>query len=231
MNRTKKLILSAGAFIALVAVVCLAGSYFHSVEKKTVKDPLYVYVGGIRTDYPDGCKFRHKDNTMYVVNGKDSQVLPDVMFYYADKDAVFLQESMIWNQKSPADQKRLDYFGEVSLENGVVQLESGSARIQNPGGFLYNGKNEYLLLEDAVLEWGDGKRDLSPLSSVTAEYGETLEIYDYKSGTAESIRLEEGSVMLTFSDGTQVDVTTDKMYQTNGSWYLLLTDPGVLKRI
>ena len=112
-----------------------------------------------------------------------------------------------------------------------MQLKSGNAQIQNPGGFLYNGKNEYLLLENATLEWGDGSRELSPLSSVTAEYGETLEIYDYKSGTAESLRLEEGSVTLTFSDGTQIDVTTDKMYQTNGSWYLLLTDPGVLKRI
>ncbi|MCD8098869.1 MAG: hypothetical protein LUE31_12815 [Lachnospiraceae bacterium] len=223
--------IATGAFLALVVVVFLAIWYFRTVEVLAVTEPMYTYVGGMISEYPDGFTLRHEDDTMYVVVDEDRQYLPDVMFYCADRDAVILQETMVWNQKAAGVQLRVDYFSEVRLEGGVVVIEDGDATVSNPEGFLHNGSNTYLLLEPATLTWNDESVELSALSTVTAEYGSLLEVYNYEENTAFSEDLTDSETKLVFSDGAEVLVVTDQLKLTNGSWYLLITDPSVLNDI
>ncbi|MCC8162252.1 MAG: hypothetical protein LIO86_03555 [Lachnospiraceae bacterium] len=227
----KKIGFTVGAFAALLAVVFLTVWYFQSVEKLKVEEPLYTYVAGSRSDYANGVTLRHEDSTTWVIADGTRQTLPDVIFYCKNRDAVILQESMVWNQKSPAGQKRMDYFGEVRIENGVVVLDNGGALVQSPEGFLYNGSNTYLLLESATLVRNGEETELDPLSTVTAEYGGLLEVYEYGEKNAFSEELTDSETKIVFSNSSELLVASDKVSLTNGSWYLLLTDPSVLSSV
>ena len=101
----------------------------------------------------------------------------------------------------------------------------------NAGGYLFDGVDTYIFLENTELRWDGGSVEVPALSYAVARYGNTLQYFDYAAGTSTVVQTGESELTASFANGDVLDMGTDTMKKANGTWYLLVARPGTLNRM
>lgn len=86
-------------------------------------------------------------------------------------------------------------------------------------------------LRISELRWDGGSAEIPALSYAVARYGNTLQYFDYGTGTSTVVQTGESEITASFMNGNVLDLGTDTMKKANGTWYLLVARPGVLNRM
>ena len=126
---------------------------------------------------------------------------------------------------------RLSHFSTMANENNSVVLRDGNLKAENAGGYLFDGVDTYIFLENTELRWDGGSVEVPALSYAVARYGNTLQYFDYAAGTSTVVQTGESELTASFANGDVLDMGTDTMKKANGTWYLLVARPGTLNRM
>lgn len=228
--RKEKLLLLAILLICTGLVLAVAVYILH-MDSRIIKADLYLYDTGYRFDYPGPSQI-HKTEEGMMLNNKGTEIFLQMgPLYYKDQERMFLPMVMV--ACCPSDNKfgRLDYFTEVYQDQNGVYAQRGYHHIPLHNGFLHNGADLYIFLENTTIKWQEKSVALEPFSYAIVIYNQRLEIYSAKDG--ECVLEDTGvcKVIAETTSGYKIDLGTDILYRADGNEQMLFAQPSTLKEL
>jgi hypothetical protein len=215
------LILAAAALLAMVA------GYMWRMNSFTPGAETYHYDVGRRFDHSAAARIHVTDEEGAVLtDGEKNFLLERIPVFYANEDRALLTATML-AVSSEGLQGRLPYFSELLLTEAGPVLRDGNKELPADGGFLFDGGDGYLFMEEGTLEIGEESYALSPGAYVTAVYNAWVEFCPY--GAQESIRanVREIDVVARLESGCSVDLGKD-ILRCGDTELLLFTAPDMI---
>lgn len=211
----------------LVIVVVIVTLFFRQTEIRHVKESVYTYIFDTPSVMEDGLTLKDTKDGVYLRQNKYDYPTDGYIYYYSDRDACVLTDHFLYYDYDGRVRGRLGCQRDLVLTDGQISAEGRSGSIH--GGFLYNGKDSYMTLEDATVEAGDTTVQVGAFSSIMCYGGTFLTVYPYGEKEAVVVDLSDPTVTATvkLSLGITVDVKNDVFYQANGVKNLLITSPMV----
>lgn len=225
-----KLLLGAILFICAGLVLAVALYILH-LDSRVIKADVYLYDTGYRFDYPGPSQI-HKTEEGMVLNNKGTEILLQMgPLYYKEQERMFLPTVMVACLPSDNKYGRLDYFTEVYQDKNGIYAQRGYHHIPLGKGFLHNGKDLYVFLENTTVNWQEKSVSLEPFSYAIVIYNQRLEIYSAKGG--ECVLEDTGvcKVIAVAESGYKIDLGTDIMYRPDGNEQMLFAQPSTLKEL
>jgi hypothetical protein len=230
-KRRARLIISLAA-AALIMAGALLFMFLRGLRIHKFDSPTYHYDVGVKFAHEAGTVVERADDGITLTDERAEFPLGPIpvfseggrSFMIPDNMTVFLPQEGVYGKAG--------FFATVT-ENpggGGYTLRSGNDRSAVPGGFLFDGRNQYIFLERAEVVWGEGPDDrvtLEPLSYMTVIYNLRIEIYPRDSEAGILLDTDTARVMAYMSDYS-VDLSKDIMY-VEGQEMLLFADPNLLK--
>ena len=234
MDSLKKKALSLTVILMVaVALLLLLVVYFQrKVDSTTIKGGVYNYFGETKIEYNGSVRLQYKEGAVTLkADGRQEHL--DSTPLYDGEGRCILPRDYIWYDLTNHEMHRINHFAVLTLDGDVVTIQDGSKTVTDAKGFLYDGKDIYLFLENVALQAGDDKKSVPALSYAVSNYGNSLQCYDYRKNGGESTVFWCGEAEQTasFTGRTVVNLGTDQMDLNNGTWQLLMGDPQVLDTI
>jgi len=228
-NRDKLLLLAISIICA--GLVCAVAVYILHLDSRIIKEDLYLYDSGYRFDYPGPSRIHKTEDGMVLINKENEILLEMGPLYYKEQKRMLLPMVMV--ACLPSDNKfgKLDYFTEVYQDNNGIFAQRGYHTIPLGNGFLHNGKDLYIFLENTTVKWQEKSVHLEPFSYALVIYNQRLELYSAKGG--ECVLEDTGvcKVMAEMESGYQIDLGTDILYRPDGNEQMLFAQPSTLKEL
>lgn len=229
-SKRAKVIACIVTVLLVTAVACVVATVL-TTETLTIDEPCYISMTGSMMEWDSVFLAHEGDRTRARVNDdKKWQDLDRFPVVIPDKRTIALQRSMIWNERSSDRIHRIDYFGKILNEASGITLMRGKGYATGADGFLYDGEDTYIFLEDVTLSINGESLDIPKCTVVQVSYGNSINIYgtdiepyyDY---------LGEEDVMAVFESGERLNLSTDKLFMAQGVWRLLFMPMDQLQPI
>lgn len=182
LNRTvRNGIISLVLFVVVVAV--LGAVAWVTLESNTSKPEgaLYQYFLGYRADYAEGAKLKLNEYGAVEIELSDGVAATDTTpVYYAEEERFIVPVDMTYVDSSTQTEYYIPMFSEFMIENDAVYyLGYGDEKIRISNGFLYDGIDTYVLLEDSSVYIMEKPREVGRFSFVKVTNQGTYTLYDY----------------------------------------------------
>lgn len=222
-------LLSLGIMAAVLVIAALVLIFKRDMDSVVLKYGAYNYFGDVKVEYTGKCRVQYTDKEVTIRDENGTQTLNSKPLYQPDGMAL-LPFDYAWYAGNDSVY-RLSHFSTMAIENNSVVLRDGNLKAENAGGYLFDGVDTYIFLENTELRWDGGSVEVPALSYAVARYGNTLQYFDYAAGTSTVVQTGESELTASFANGDVLDMGTDTMKKANGTWYLLVARPGTLNRM
>jgi hypothetical protein len=227
-RRNRIIIVSATALAAVVAV--LLALYLRVLQTYEFAGESYHYDVGTRFSHAAGTKINRLDGRTTLEDGRNVFPLDSIPVFFAGGDKLILPENMAAIVPEESRAGRLEFFSTVEKNPGGGYILKGEKKsTTSEGGFLFDGRDLYVFLEETEISWGDGadeKIKLAPMSYMVVLYNLRVEIYP--SGAEDGMLIDTGAArVMAYFRGYSVDLSKDILYRA-GQEMLLFTNPSVL---
>lgn len=225
------LILVAAALVIIVLVFF----FQRGVDSTRISGGAYNYFGEQRVSYSGTVKLQHDDKTNLTKASYDggSETLDSTPLY--DGDGVLtIPYAYSYYDLESGFIYRLEHFSTARITGSGVELTDADRSKSSARGFLYDGVDTYIFLEDAELDFGEGDSIRVPaLSYAVARYGNTLQYYRYDAsgGSSTVVHTGETPLLARFDNGDVLNMGTDSLSKRDGTSQLLIVVPQVLDRM
>ncbi|MCC8059877.1 MAG: hypothetical protein LIO81_03410 [Clostridiales bacterium] len=222
--------------IVLVPVVIVIMVTFVYKEAKTtrVDGGLYTYIGEVKREYEGASTLRlGEDGETTIKYGDVVSALDSRPLYQGDDNHILLPVKYIWANPEVSRVKmfRLETFSTVTREGASITLTDGELEKQNASGFLYDGRDTYIFLEQMTIQYGEESVDVPPLSFAVVDYDSVMNLYVRDSKEARIVDISGKEVNAVFSGGASIAMDTDRLRLSSGAKLLLIADPSLLNRM
>jgi len=204
--------------IAIFALVmCLAVGYvfWTSLEKYVFKEAGFYPGNGMKYEVLPGDSAKLEKNEDYAslyLSGKDAMSGEELCVYSYARDAIILTSTMCFVTE-PDDGVlhfyKLSAFTDIQRNLTNLLISTETRQYIGGGVLLYNGDDTYIVLEPAVLEYGENTIELSPLSYVIACNGQWVQYYDYNTDNYVIDYIEEGTDVVIGMDSFDINILAD----------------------
>ena len=189
----------AVAFL-LILILGIVVWWFYTDRQAVVPEvPVKVFSLGIEKDFSADAVMKYTKDGVVISDGTndDFKILNNPVIT-ADGD-IYLPINMLYHTGNPEDELyRVNYFTKITRNaEGVPVLvrDDDDKEIPVMKGFIYDGEDLYVFLEEVDLYVGLTEIHLGPFSYVKARYRSDLEIYNSIDDTADWISVPESDVM------------------------------------
>lgn len=221
-----------GGVLLLVLMVLLV-VYKGGLQSYEPKEETIQYIAGNELKRSEDAVYSIKDDTIIVKDGGTENTLDTVpIIHKAENRKITLAENMMYADPKYGDGgSRLNYFTNISIEDGLMVIEKDHKSQIVPGGYLFNGVNTYIFLEDVKLVVGANNIDLPALSIINATYRDELEIYDSKTQSFSYFVLNGMDSFVNVDDVYKIDLGRDVLLKDDKEYliYSAIDDLNVMK--
>lgn len=187
VKANRKSIVGIALLICSVIVVLTATVWYVINDNKyLIEGSAVQYYAGQAYPVADGTVLtRGLDDTttMSVASGEYS--LSSLVIYQEDSDTIILPQNMILYTPRSDEYVCVEALSTVTANGLYVSVTTDKQSTQISPGFLYDGADYYVFLEDVTVYYNHYSMELSPLSYIEAIYENYLIIFDYE--TKESV--------------------------------------------
>lgn len=188
--------------LELVVICALLGVLFlKKVETyKFTSDATY-FVSDIEINIPEGSKCRSErgENEFNIVTPEKNNIeVISLPAYYDNQNKVVILKKLAYFKPNRMKNEgyKLNFFSEISFDsNNRMTISRDDNSVSDSGGFLFDGINTYIILEDARLRYDFKNILLSPLSYIIVEKDNSVTYFDYDSKTFQ-YEMFDGDVFL-----------------------------------
>lgn len=225
------------AIISFVAVVLVAAIFgvvaWIALESNTSKPEgaLYQYFMGIRTEYAEGSVLKFDEKNNVVVATEYGEVATDSSpVYYVESDRIIVAADMVYVDAHNSWEYYIPALSEFMIDgNNVYYLGYGDKKIRIASGFLFDGVNTYVALEESTLYIKEVPIAFATFSFATVDRKGNYTYYEYE--TEELRRENIGNYevrMENIKKTYDVSLTYDKGTLEDGIERLMFVAPEYL---
>lgn len=181
--RLKKKVKIYGLLIIVLFAVGLGALFFDMSSGYAYKneEPVFQVIGGNKRVYEANTKFTYKENGTSYVGADKNEYLSDSPIYQQDNnETMVLPSDQIYVNGSTAKFAQVKAFSTFSNVDGLYYKD-----LKINGGFLFNGRNSYIFLENMELTINGKTLQVGPFTYVELnDY--TYALYDVSNDYMES---------------------------------------------
>lgn len=232
LNRTVKRAI-ASFVIVVIAAIILGVVAWVTLESNTSKPEgaLYQYFLGVPVEYEDGGKLKFDENSDLVLetDGGDA-ALDTTPVYYRDEDRFIVSLDMSYVDAALQKEYYVPVLSEFIIEEDRVYFTGyGDQKKQISNGFLYDGVDTYVFLEDSIVYIKGNPIAIGKFSFAKITSKGSYIIYDYAEKELRSGDVGNYEVKMENARGTyDVSLSYDKAVLGDGTERLLFVIPNRL---
>lgn len=216
--------------VLLIAILLYAREYKNNRYAYVEEVNVYQYFSGVKMEYVANIS-RNRKNVILDYENKDYAVsLDSIPVYIKDKDSVIFPKEMSIVFPLKDRQYQVNALAEVYKEHDLYYLNIRNLDETYDHIFYYDGNNLYFFIDDVDLVVEDKTIELSPMSYVSALYGNFIEYYDYANDTYGKIDISNYEDVVIKNDYMTIEVDIDKVIYNDG-FTLLTSDFSYLSKI
>ena len=144
-------LLSLGIMAAVLVIAVLVLIFKRDMDSVVLKDGAYNYFGDVKVEYTGKCRVQYTDKEVTIRDENGTQTLNSKPLYQPDGMAL-LPFDYAWYAGNDSVY-RLSHFSTMAIENNSVVLRDGNLKAENAGGYLFDGVDTYIFLENTELRW------------------------------------------------------------------------------
>ncbi|MBQ7925282.1 MAG: hypothetical protein IJ335_03210 [Lachnospiraceae bacterium] len=223
MRRRKKqitalqMILVGLVGVILCALVLLLIFYADRLRSFRPAEATFQYVAGTLLEYSEDTVYRSEDGILKIDDGAGENETHGNPILYKNENKMTLTENMLLMQPSErTGAQRVNCFTTISERGGLCTLTLENRFTEIYGGFLFNGEDTYVFLEEVTLEFANNQIVLAPLSYAIVGYQQYVEFYNTADGEYHLVALDQVDVTATFKRGYSLDMGKDTIHTKEG---------------
>lgn len=164
----------------LVFLILLLVWYIDGLNSFKPETGTYQYEMGIKFDYGKDAVYRNKDGVISVEgeNSSNDNVTAPILYEDDSARVTLTKDMLLMNPRNGTELSRINYFSTITETSGRSTITKDDKSAQSFGGFLYDGKDTYIFLEDVNLVVGGRNVVLGPLSYVIVNYQQYVEYHN-----------------------------------------------------
>ncbi len=226
-------LLQKSAFLVAIALGIAAFVYFFVEKESSYKlngNVVQYYANSIYEFDSNATLKENMDHETILYQNDTEKVMTSLVLYVENTQKIILPKSMVYVDPRNATSKKVDRFTEIKIENNsIIASFNGEEVILNPG-FLYDGEDYFVFLEETSAEFNGYYFDLAPLSYVEADYNNYTTVFDY--GDKE-MDVEQATTEVEVKAGTDytVQLFNGVVTLNNGTKSLLFSEVDLLDSI
>jgi len=186
----------------------------------------YQYHVGTKIEYSNNASFYNGDQDSDKIKVTDNDIESDVLktpLITASDDEKELtltcDMELFVPEESLTPKKILTFTKITNFEKRITYSRDGKTA-QSYGGFLYDGADIYVFLENTMLRIGETEYKLGPLSYVRCVYNQQVEFFDSITCEDKVIGLGGPQVMAYCESGYSFNLGTDILYCNNSEYII-----------
>ena len=206
--------LAGSLILLLVLLVVWWGDGLNSYEPEAAT---YQYIAGVKVDFSEEATYRNNKGSVSVWDGDTENTLSSIPILYKNERKMTLPVNMLIMMPSQGTTvKRVNYFTTVKESNGIVTLQKDKKSADVFGGFLYDGEDTYVFLENTTLKIGVREIEMEPLSYAKVAYKQYIDYYNSEDGSHEWIIVDDIEVKAESESGYTIDLGKDVIDMGSG---------------
>lgn len=193
-------------------------------------------IEGTAVQYYAGQAYLIEDGAA-LIRGLDETTLTDstgtssmssIVIYQDEENKIILTQDMIYYDPRNNLFGKIDALTEIVYSSTGTVAISGNKEYQLNKGFLYDGDDYYIFLEDVVVNFNGYKVELTPFSYIEAIFQTHVMVFDYDTQYT-MFETPETEVTVTAANGDYtLSLINDAMVNYNDEKTLLFTSPDLL---
>lgn len=220
--------------VAAVAVVIIVNLFFtRKVMTYQLEGSPCQYYGGSVYRMEEGTTLlRTSEGKTMVKDSSGKRAANDLPIYYEDRNEITITQDMVYYAPRSGKNGRLGYFtGLYQFANGRIAIQKDGEEMNLEPGFLYNGEDLYVFLEQVTLTFNGYEMTLPPLSYVEAVYTGNIMVFNY--GEKDFfVEAPKGPVTARIGTGDyELSLLGDSMTTYEGKRTLLFSRPELLEPV
>lgn len=228
LHRRRLIITSAVAAAMGLVVVCVC-FFINQSAKYRMETEGWIYEYGDKYGLSKGSVFwlDEENGEAYIEHKSSKQILDGIPIYLESGSEQFLEPiAMIYKDPRRKVYGKLRAATKVTRQNGPYLAEYKGKSVELDRGFLFDGSNIYVFLEEVSIEFNSREKKIPPMSYVKAVPGSQIEIFDY---STKEFLMEDlmGEVSAVCTDYT-VSLTGDSLINADGTREILANQPSML---
>jgi hypothetical protein len=180
---------------------------------------------------PEDAVMRRSNNSTTIYYGDTSRQPTNLPVYYDDRECVILPESVQYYNPRDNEIAKIDYFSEIQYDTHAMKAVRGGKSSALGGGFLFDGADTYLFLEEMTILVDGHTFVVSPLSFAEAIYDNSLMIYDRATGEQQMLNPQTIVQAQAAGGDFTISLSTDTYEKYDGTRQLLFTDAELLPSV
>lgn len=215
--------------LGIVLVVVLVIMFINKDNQYTFGDDVVQYYAGQEYPVESGAYLsRDLDGKTQMTDSTGTRDITSLAFYQKNENKIILPVDMVYYDPRNEVMGKIDAFSEITISNSGTYAVNGNKEYFMNKGFLYDGEDTYIFLEDITVGISGYKMDVTPLSYVEAVFQFQITAFDYESKefVMESTNTE---ILATVASGDYTVSLLSDMYENNKEEKsLLFTRPDLL---
>lgn len=234
--KKKNVLVSIGIVIILfiTAIIVIINVFFAKKDlntKKLVDESVYIYYSDEKFDYTGNLTLNREGNITSLLLDKQQTKLYNEPIYYAKKEGLILpvHYSVCFPQSS-GRQNKVSYYTELIKTHDDYFLVHDGLNYKLNHDFLFDGKDYYIFVDDADVQFSNQHVSITPFSFVNYVYdSHELYIYNYQDDKLSHYDNVTDDVIVT-NDYYKVNLSADSII-INGKDKLLMKNFDYLKKL
>lgn len=215
--------------LGIVLVVVLVFMFINKDNQYTFEGSTVQYYAGQKYLVEDGAYLtRVLDGDQQFTDSTGTREITSLAYYQEDDNKFIIPVDMVYYDPRNGIFARIDAFTEITVSSTGIFAVNGNKECELNRGFLYDGEDYYIFLEDMTVEFNGYKIDITPMSYIEAIFQFQVTTFNYESKEF-MMEVPSTEVVATASSGDYtVSVLSDMYEDFNGEKRLLFTRPDLL---
>lgn len=204
------------AGVLLVVLALFVYWYADGLSSYSPKALTYQYIGGQTLNYSDNATFREHEHLLTVSDDNGQRELPEMPILHEGSSDITLAKNVLLMVPSEGTEvKRINRFTTVSNNDGRITYQAGKKSTTSFGGFLHDGKDIYIFLEDTALTIGNQTVELPAMSYARVIYAQSVEFHNSETDEDKVVEIEEIEVTAKCKSGYELNLGKDMIHINN----------------
>lgn len=222
-----------GLLAALLVLIGLVTYFISQIGTYKITQNIYRYDTSLQIAHEGTTQLRRRDNVLYLKNGGAVTEVPQTPIYFTEAPNQMLVPNLMMIAQPGKDVPpvRTPYYTTLEFEGSDIRLSSkGKPLATVTDGFLFDGGNIYVFLEDMTVQYMGQTVEMPAMSYAIVLYDTRMELYPYE---GIPVIQQTGSAIVTAQNkrGTyQLDLSRDIMTAQEGE-FLLFSDTALLNEL